>query len=99
MASSIEMLVEEILKEYGIAYEVEIPLENFSVDFVLPQFKIAIEVDGDYWHRPGHRTESTEKKEVLIRNAGYVLVRISQSELKNQPERRVLKRIFAALRA
>ena len=102
-ASSLELLVEEILKEYQIDYQREVAVGRYSIDFVLSHFDIALEVDGVYWHTTLEETETrregTERKERLIIEAGYTLVRLSQAELKDQPERKVLKNIFVALQA
>ena len=102
-ASSLELLVEEILKEYQIDYRREIAVGRYSIDFVLSHFDVALEVDAAYWHTTLEETETRQKgkesKEQLIIEAGYALVRLSQSELKDHPERKVLKSIFAALQA
>ena len=101
--SSLELLVEEILKEYQIEYRREVALERYSIDFVLSHFNIALEVDGAYWHttleKMGARQKGRERKEQLIFDAGYSLIRLSGDDLKDQPEIKVVKSIFAALQA
>jgi very-short-patch-repair endonuclease len=100
-ASGIELLVEEILKEYGIEYKAEVALGNYSIDFVLPRLNIALEVDGSYWHGTSgklkSRVKTREKKDRLITEAGYRSVKVSEEELKEEPERKVLKNILASL--
>ena len=98
-----ELLVREVFREYGISYREEVPIGRYSVDFVLPAFALAVEADGPYWHGKKNETEARaegrEQKEQLIAEAGYSLIRLASDDLKKDPEREVLKSIFAALQA
>lgn len=99
LASQPEMLVEWILKEHGIEYETEWPIGIFHVDFLLPKLRIALEVDGGYWHDEKERPVSRAKKERLIRERGLTLVRIPEVHLKKNAEREVLRPIMRAVQA
>lgn len=47
-----ERRMEEFLKELKVDHESQMILGDFIYDFYLPEFRILIEVDGDYFH--GH---------------------------------------------
>lgn len=49
--TSIEAKVERCLQDLGIRYEWEQRFDRYWVDFFLPDYNLAIECDGTYWHR------------------------------------------------
>lgn len=57
----IEDLVEEILKSLKVEYKKDFPIGIHSVDFYLPKYRIAIEVDGNIWHKNKWKTEQRDK--------------------------------------
>jgi hypothetical protein len=64
------------------------------VDFYWPAHRLVVEVDGDRYHSlPRDRLENTRRDRKLTL-AGYLVLRVSELELKTEPER-----VFADLRA
>jgi hypothetical protein len=56
--TTIEIALEEIVKELGIKYLTQYPLLGITVaDIYLPDKHIAIYADGDYWHNYPHGTK------------------------------------------
>ncbi len=69
----------------------EVPVSKFRIDFALVFAKIAIEVDGDYWHgkskvglnaRQMVQQFKDKDKEQYLREQGWSVIRISESDLK-----------------
>lgn len=52
----------EVMKKLGFEYEKQFKVGGKSYDFAYPQYKILIEVDGDYWHGKNGRILSSMQK-------------------------------------
>jgi len=50
VSSSLEMIIGKVLIKLGIQFITQFNIENYFYDFLLPQEKIIIEVNGTYWH-------------------------------------------------
>jgi very-short-patch-repair endonuclease len=49
--SSLERMMREELENRDITFSVQEHIDKYWVDFVIPDHKIAIECDGEYWHQ------------------------------------------------
>lgn len=47
-----ERILREILEEMRVSFQQEKPIGHYVVDFLLPDHKVVLQADGDYWH--GH---------------------------------------------
>jgi G:T-mismatch repair DNA endonuclease (very short patch repair protein) len=57
--TKIELKVEKELKRRNINYQKQISLyPRAMVDFYLPEYRIVIQCDGDYWHNKKGRKEN-----------------------------------------
>jgi hypothetical protein len=62
-------------------------VEGEAVDFYWPDHRVVLEIDGDKYHSlPRDRLNNTRRDRKLTL-AGYVVLRISELELKTEPER------------
>lgn len=69
------------LDQLGIPYEPEKRIEKYLIDFYLPHFQIALEVDGDYWHSlPDVKKRDTHKTRILGKY-GIQVIRITETEI------------------
>jgi Protein of unknown function (DUF559)/Transcriptional regulator, AbiEi antitoxin len=69
-------------------------VEDEPVDFYWPDHRLVLEIDGDKYHSlPRDRLDDTRRDRKLTL-AGYIVLRISELELKTEPER-----VIADLRA
>jgi very-short-patch-repair endonuclease len=93
--TSIELIVENILKENKIEHIKQFNLFGYSFDFYLPTHKILIECDGDYWHGYGldeneldevqrHSKYNDKIKTKKAVSAGYNLIRFWEHEIKTE---------------
>ena len=96
-----ERIIREMLEDLGVSFEQEAPLGYHTVDFLLPELKIVIQADGDYWHanpacyedqgkEPTRRQKDRRRIDAscngFLRNRGYTLLRFWESELKQNPK-------------
>jgi len=88
--TSIELAVEDKLKELGIKYEAQkvIPEGRTIADFYIPEQQLVIYADGWFWHE----SEWAEKKGIIkkddlqnlaLKNSGYKVLRLPEQEIKN----------------
>ena len=66
------------------------------VDFYYRNLRLVIEIDSDIHHTAKLDTESDERRDEALRAAGFDVMRITQAELRNDPDE-VLARIQAPL--
>lgn len=78
-----KLLADELCRQ-GIRFQRNAPVGRFTVDFLLDQAPVAIEVDGLYWHAlPAQRCRDQEKEQ-LTGMAGIRLLRFSQPQVEQQ---------------
>jgi len=86
--TSIELKVEEELKRRGINYQKQIPLCNIAVvDFYLPEYRIVIQADGDYWHNLLGAKERDEKQDRVLMFNGFNVYRFWEHEINESIEK------------
>ncbi len=71
--SSLEKSMKEILDSMKIKYSFQHPVNRFFVDFALEDHKIAIECDGEYWHKENDKKDLERQK--IIENLGWTVLR------------------------
>ena len=96
--TKIELMIKKELEDKNIYFKFQQPMYNlFVCDFILPQYKIVLECDGDYWHanpkiydRNSSNLSKAQidkikrdkiKNEYLTKN-GWIIVRFFESEIK-----------------
>lgn len=75
-----ERSVRRTLDAMGIEYIPEAQMGRYSVDFLLTEEKIALEVDGVYWHQNKARDR---RKDKFLRNRGYHVCRVTDKEIED----------------
>ena len=82
--TSIEIKIEDELKLRNINYQKQVPLCKVAiVDFFLPEYKIIIQCDGDYWHNYPNGTEKDRKQDTILSSNGYKIYRFWEREINN----------------
>ena len=88
--SSIEIKVAEQLDWYGIRYiQQKRVYDNknnkaFYLDFYIPEYKLVIECNGDYWHNLSNRIERDEMLEQFVKSTGRKIIFIWEYEIKDE---------------
>lgn len=93
-----ELKVEKILKGLGIQYECQKILDDVIYDFYLPEHRVMIEVDGDYYHgNPAvyqeHQLNGMQLKnkkndiykDHLAKGLGYDVIRFWEKDINEKP--------------
>lgn len=80
--SSIEALMRRALEKAKINFKQEVQFGKFYVDFLLPERKVVIECDGDYWHGSQKIKARDERKDEFLKARGYRIYRFSEEKIK-----------------
>lgn len=82
--TSIEIKMAEELDKRGIEYEEQFILGNkFALDFYLPEYNVAIECDGDYWHNIPEVKKRDKSKNAYVKKCGINLFRFWEHEIND----------------
>lgn len=85
--TSIEVKMAEELQKRDIDYIEQYNLgDKFRLDFLLPEYGIVIECDGDYWHNLPEVKTRDKSKNAYIKACGYSLCRFWESEINESVE-------------
>jgi very-short-patch-repair endonuclease len=76
--TSIEARMALLLDKLGINYVFQYPILRYDVDFAIPELKIAIECDGEYWHQDKKRDKERQSK---IEKEGWFVLRYSETKI------------------
>lgn len=72
------------LSNAGFYVKWEVPFGRASVDCYLPDYHIAFEADGSYWHnRPGEKEKDRIRDDKLLREFDLPVVRFWDYEIEN----------------
>lgn len=84
--SSIELKVAGQLDCLGIRYiqQKELCGGKFYVDFYIPEFRIVIECNGDYWHRLPNRIQRDKELEEYVKQSGREVIFIWEHEINDE---------------
>lgn len=91
--TSIEIKVEDMLKQLGIKYESQkvIPECRTVADFYIPGQRLVIYADGDYWHSLLGCKDRDCKQDFLLGINSYKVLRLSENEINNSPKQCINK--------
>ena len=73
--------------DHNIRYDFQFQIrENWHrYDFKIVDTKVIVEMDGDYWHSLPEYVERDAKFDLTAERHGFQVIRIKQSELKENP--------------
>jgi len=79
----IERIMEKELKYNNIKFEHPFPFGRFVCDFAIPEKKLIIECDGDYWHNREDVKKKDLAKNSYLKVAGWKVIRFWEHEIKS----------------
>ena len=89
----IELKVEAELQKRGINYQKQVRLcKGAVVDFYLPEYKMVIECDGDYWHNRIGCKEKDEQRDKILTLNGFDVHHFWEHEI-NKSVKKCINRI------
>lgn len=77
----LEKKFRNVIELIGLEFDQEVQIGMYSIDFILRQYRVAIEVDGDYWHKSTHARD--KRKDKFLIEHGWTVIRFSEFELNN----------------
>lgn len=91
--SSIERLMKQALIQNSICFEEEYKLKNersgsyIFLDFAIPELKIDIECDGEYWHTTKEFIEKDKNRDDFLKSIGWTVLRFPGKKIMKEIER------------
>ena len=76
-----ERKVREYLERAGIYFCQEFKIGTYWIDFYLPDARLAIEVDGEYWHAFEKVMARDKRKDAFLQSQGVDILRIKEREV------------------
>lgn len=80
-SSLLELKMEKALNLANLKFEREAKFKRFHVDFLIEKYKTIIECDGEYWHLIPITKDRDRRKDILLRELGYKVLRFTGNEL------------------
>ena len=68
-------------KQTGCKFRRQYSVGGFAIDFVCPEIKLAIEVDGDSHYTEGAKYRDMERQKI-IEHYGFIFLRFTNKEIK-----------------
>ncbi len=84
--TSIEVAVAKTLEELAYKFIEQHKISHYICDFYLPNYKLIIEADGDYWHSFPSAIRRDKAKNTYLANHGYKLLRLTEEKINNDLE-------------
>ena len=81
--NTIEAAIQKGLEDRGVIFVTEYPIFRYHIDIFIPSANLAVECDGDYWHR-GRQNYDAYKTSRLLEN-GISVIRLKESEIRQSP--------------
>jgi very-short-patch-repair endonuclease len=60
----------------------QFPLGPYRTDFAIPMLKLAIECDGEYWHRNPEALAKDKKRDQELSQHGWTVIRFAERDLE-----------------
>lgn len=80
--TSIEKTVSEYLTKRDIVFKSQFQIGYYIIDIYIPEYKLVIECDGDYWHSTPKMISHDKKKDAYLKNHGYKVIRLQEHKIK-----------------
>lgn len=82
--TTIETTVRIWLEEQCIPFVQYKQLGRYTVDFYLPEYHVAIEADGEYWHGKKRKPRRVSaKRQAYLDSVGVIVIRLPESTIKD----------------
>ena len=87
--TSIELKVEDMLKNLGIKYEAQkvIPEGKTIADFYIPEQRLVLYADGLYWHSLPENKKRDINHDFLLGFRGYKVLRLREEDINKFPKK------------
>ena len=87
--TKIEVKMQSVLRELGIHFERHYPfyIQGFGtqIDIAIPERRLAIYCDGDYWHNLPSYRKRDERANIVLKEYGWKVLRFWEHEINANP--------------
>jgi len=85
-ASKAERLMKELIRKADLPMpRTRVPIAGFPADFLWPEHRLIVEVDGYRYHRHRYAFERDHRRDRAHKNAGYEVLRFTWRQLNEEP--------------
>ncbi len=84
--NSLEKAVREAIQQIGWEFEQEKQIGRYSVDFYIPNLRLVIEADGEYWHKLRRVKEQDGRKNKYLADQNIGIIRLQEEEVLKQKD-------------
>lgn len=85
-ATGIENLFRYALLRKGINFIEQASIGPWSIDFLLPDYMVCVEADGEYWHSSVSARMKDRRKDAWLKNKGYTVYHFDGWEIKQDSD-------------
>lgn len=82
--TSIEITIQNKLRSAGVIFIPEYKIGRWSIDIFVQKHNVAIECDGEYWHRDSERDK---RKDKYLKSIGIRVIRLPEKDIRNNPDK------------
>jgi very-short-patch-repair endonuclease len=81
--TSIEKAIQKEFDSLGLIYEIQYTgIPPWVIDFAFPDHRLAIEIDGVYWHSLKNVKEKDARKDKDLTNKGWQIIHFTGDEIR-----------------
>jgi len=84
--SSIEKMIWKVLDKFNVKYKIQHRIGKWYVDIFIPNRKLIIECNGDYWHSLPNRIKRDKELQKYCNKNNYKLAWIWENEIRKNPK-------------
>jgi very-short-patch-repair endonuclease len=86
--SDLELLFLRLCRRHGLPRpEVNAKIGSIEVDFLWRERRVVVETDGYRYHRGRVTIENDRDRELILRELGYEVIRLSDKQIAEEPRR------------
>ena len=80
VVSLMEMRFVEVLRGAGLEFDTQARVGRFVIDVLFPQYRLAVEFDGDYWHSLPAIVAKDKRKNAVLQDEGYDVLHVREMD-------------------
>lgn len=85
--TKIEVLIMSELDKRRIKYAKEFSISRWTIDIAFPEYRIAVEADGSYWHGLKNVKEKDRRKDKDLKQRGWTILHFREDEINKNVSR------------
>ena len=95
--TDIEQLVDAELHRLGIAFEPDYRIGSYWIDCAILSHRIAVEVDGTYFHSLPNVQRINKRKDAWLLKSGWKVIRIKGNEIREDVQKAIAEKVLPLL--